>query len=49
MFAPYCERHGSRVLLSTSDIVAISHDDRGLFAEFVCTCGYHGTWRPAAG
>ncbi|HJQ77452.1 MAG TPA: hypothetical protein VJ948_09360 [Acidimicrobiia bacterium] len=44
MFAPYCEAHGSRVLLSMSSITAIETGEDGLVAHFVCSCGTEGTW-----
>lgn len=44
MFAPYCEAHGSRVLLSMNSITSIEHGEGGLIAHFVCTCGAAGTW-----
>lgn len=47
MFAPYCETHGSRVLLPVSNISAIARDGEGLIAWYSCTCGYAGTWRPS--
>lgn len=45
MFAPYCNRHGSRVLLPTSAITALVRRTNGLEAEFLCHCGAHGVWR----
>ena len=46
MFAPYCEQHGSRVLLPTTAIEALVRDENGLHAEFLCICGAHGVWAP---
>ena len=45
MFAPYCTRHGSRVLLPNSAITALYRTDDGLVAHFTCHCGEPGTWR----
>lgn len=45
MFAPYCERHGSRVLLPTTAIRALESTDNGLIVQFECICGLVGTWR----
>jgi hypothetical protein len=47
MFAPYCETHGSRVLLSTDNITAMVQGESGLIAHFTCICGATGTWEPA--
>ena len=46
MFAPYCSRHGSRVLLPTSSITALERENGGLVAHFVCHCGASGVWSP---
>jgi hypothetical protein len=45
MFAPYCERHGSRVLLPTTAIKALDSTDNGMVVYFECTCGQVGVWR----
>lgn len=45
MFAPYCKRHGSRVLLPTSAITALVSTDEGMMAHFTCICGQTGVWR----
>lgn len=45
MFAPYCERHGSRILLPTTAIRALESTDNGLVVQFECVCGQVGTWR----
>jgi hypothetical protein len=45
MFAPYCNRHGSRVLLPTSAITALVRGMDGIEAEFICHCGARGVWR----
>lgn len=45
MFAPYCERHGSRVLLPTTAITALERTPTGLLARFTCHCGQTGTWQ----
>ena len=47
MFAPFCTRHGSRVLLPLTAISAIAHEDEGLVIAFSCSCGAAGSWRPA--
>lgn len=44
MFAPYCNRHGSRVLLPTSAITALVRGPNGIEARFVCHCGAQGVW-----
>lgn len=46
MFAPYCERHGSRILLPTTAIKALETTAEGLVAYFECSCGHFGVWRP---
>jgi len=48
MFAPYCEYHGSRVLLPTSAITALMHSKEGMIVDFVCSCGTPGTWHTGA-
>jgi hypothetical protein len=45
MFAPYCERHGSRVLLPTTAIRALESTENGMIVRFECICGQIGTWR----
>lgn len=45
MFAPYCERHGSRILLSTTAITALESTANGIVARFECSCGQVGIWR----
>lgn len=45
MFAPYCTRHGSRVLLPTSAITALVRGMDGIEAEFICHCGARGVWK----
>lgn len=45
MFAPYCNRHGSRVLLPTSAITALVRGMDGIEAEFICHCGARGVWK----
>jgi hypothetical protein len=45
MFAPYCEAHGSRILLPTSAITALVSTEQGIVAHFTCTCGQTGIWR----
>lgn len=47
MFAPYCESHGSRVLLPTSAITALESTGRGMVAHFTCSCGETGVWKRA--
>jgi len=47
MFAPYCESHGSRILLPTSSITALIPTHDGIVAHFTCTCGRTGTWQAA--
>lgn len=46
MFAPYCQRHGSRVLLSTESITALVPTDHGILTYFTCSCGTSGVWEP---
>lgn len=48
MFAPYCPRHGKRVLLSVDDIVDLTRGETGALVHFRCTCGYQGTWDSVA-
>lgn len=47
MFAPYCPRHDSRILLFTENIDAIEKGEAGLTIRFHCTCGYRGIWNRA--
>lgn len=44
MFAPFCEKHGSTVLLPMSAITALENKPDGLVAHFTCYCGNKGTW-----
>jgi hypothetical protein len=44
MFDPYCENHGSRILLPTSAITALVANDEGMTAHFICYCGAPGVW-----
>ena len=46
MFAPYCESHGSQVLLPTEAITDLVSTPSGMMAHFVCHCGTAGVWRP---
>ena len=39
MFAPYCTRHESRVLLGYESVVAIEPTPRGLKVMLRCHCG----------
>ena len=41
MFAPYCPRHGHRVLLD-SDCMTVINTAAGIEARWRCTCGYLG-------
>ena len=45
MFAPYCEKHGSRVLLPTTAIKAIHSTADGIIVHYECICGHFGVWR----
>jgi hypothetical protein len=45
MFAPYCPRHRSHVLLSTDDMT-IRNTPQGPIVSWTCSCGYHGTTAP---
>jgi hypothetical protein len=45
MFAPYCERHGSRVLLPTTAIQALESTETGMVVQFQCICGQIGLWK----
>lgn len=47
MFAPYCARHGSRVLLTTRNITALVATENGLQAHYRCSCGLRGVWDPS--
>ena len=42
MIAPYCERHGRRVLLSESDIVSVINASDGIVVSWQCFCGHRG-------
>jgi len=44
VFDIYCPTHGSRVLLWTSDIDAITNTADGIVVQYHCTCGHRGTW-----
>ena len=46
MFAPYCPRHDSVVLLPTSAITSLVSGERGIVAHFTCHCGAKGIWAP---
>lgn len=46
MFAPYCPRHHSRVLLFAENIESLNRSESGFEVHFRCTCGYRGTWIP---
>ena len=46
MFAPYCESHGSRILLTIESITALVSTDQGVVVHFVCSCGASGVWSP---
>jgi hypothetical protein len=48
MFAPYCPVHQSRVLLFDDNIERLVRTSTGVQIEFVCNCGYRGTWCPGA-
>lgn len=54
MFAPYCPRHGSHVLLSTDDLT-IRNTTAGIEVVWRCSCGHVGrrltgaAARPASG
>ncbi len=49
MFAPYCPKHRSRVLLNVDDIVDLRREEAGLLVHFRCSCGYVGRWDPTQG
>jgi hypothetical protein len=44
MFAVWCERHGGRVLLSSSSILALGNGPDGAAVRWRCTCGHEGVW-----
>ncbi|MGH8889375.1 MAG: hypothetical protein ACRDV3_06385 [Acidothermaceae bacterium] len=51
MFAPYCPRHQSRILLGYESVVAIEHTPSGPKVLLVCHCGElvtHTATEPAA-
>src|SRR5438445_779254 len=39
MFAVWCERHGARVLLSSSSILSLGNGAQGPAVRWRCTCG----------
>lgn len=41
MFAPYCPRHGTRVLLSADDL-RVRTTDHGIEVVWHCSCGHVG-------
>ena len=45
MFAVWCERHGARVLLSSSSILSVGNGPDGPAVRWQCTCGHEGVWR----
>lgn len=47
MFAPYCPRHGSHVLLSHDDLTVRS-TDQGIEVVWRCSCGHVGRTRTGA-
>ena len=46
MFAAYCDRHETRVLLPTEAITDLVSTPTGMIAHFTCHCGSAGVWRP---
>ena len=44
MFAMYCPDHGTRVLLTRSNIDAMVNTERGIEVAYHCTCGHRGVW-----
>jgi len=44
MFAVWCERHGARVLLSSSSILSLGNGPDGPVVRWRCTCGHEGVW-----
>jgi hypothetical protein len=47
MFAPYCPRHESRVLLGYESVVDIESTPAGLKVKLRCHCGEFLTHEPA--
>lgn len=45
MFTIHCDSHGSEVLLSARNIVAIDNDEEGMSVHWRCTCGNRGSFR----
>jgi hypothetical protein len=48
MFAVWCPRHESRVLLFPASILALETTSRGIRIRYRCTCGHEGLSPPAA-
>ena len=44
MFSVYCDRHHSRVLLTTRHIRRLRNGPDGIDVLFRCTCGHEGVW-----
>ena len=44
MFAVFCEKHGARVLLSSSSILSLGNGPQGPAVRWRCTCGHEGVW-----
>ena len=44
MFAVWCDKHGARVLLSSSSILSLGNGPQGPAARWRCTCGQEGVW-----
>jgi hypothetical protein len=44
MFAVFCERHGTTVLLGSADVVAVMNVPDGPLMHWECFCGHTGTF-----
>jgi len=44
MFAVWCDKHGARVLLSSSSILSLGNGSKGPAVRWRCTCGHEGVW-----
>jgi len=42
MFAVFCERHGSKVLLGSGDVIAMTNGPAGPQLHWECFCGQTG-------
>jgi hypothetical protein len=44
VFDVFCERHGTRVLLTATNIRSLANGSRGIVLRWRCHCGHEGEW-----